>query len=639
VCGIAGVLNVDGAPVPSRVIDQMGIAVAHRGRDGSGSYVEGPVGLAHRRLAIIDLSPAAQQPMADEFGNFVLVYNGEVYNYRELRLELEAQGHQFHSQADSEVVVHAYEAWGDDSILRFNGMFAFALWDRKAKTLLLARDRFGVKPLYWHMRAGSFVFGSEIKAILEHPSVSRSPSLGALDQYFTFQNVYTDETLFEGIRLLPPAHTLSIRLGSGEGPRLQRYWDYEFRPDEALTQAEAAGRVRKLFQNAVARQLVSDVPVGAYLSGGLDSSSITRFAAGAGDRLRTFTGGFDLSSAAGLELGFDERPAAEATANLLKTEHYEVVMHAGDMEAVLPELIWHLEDLRIGQSYPNYYVARLASKFVKVVLSGAGGDELFAGYPWRYFTAAVSGRDRFLRQYYPLWQRLVADAQRQKLFRPQIAKQIDPEAAFAAFSGVFASYQGDLASRTDALRASLYFELKTFLPGLLVVEDKLSMAHGLETRVPFLDNELVDFVLTIPVEYSLRDYDAWARVDENDTVNRRVAEASRTDGKAVFRAAMKGLLPGDTRVRPKQGFAAPDASWFRGESIDYIRRVFVDPRAMLYEFLDRRFVQGVIDEHSSGRANRRLLIWSLLSFEWWCREFISGAAQDRARPPFVRAVA
>jgi asparagine synthase (glutamine-hydrolysing) len=623
-CGIVGVCNLHGEPVPSGLVGRLTRLIAHRGPDGEGVYTDGPVGLGHRRLAIIDLSAAGSQPMANETGDVVLDYNGEIYNFQQLRVELESLGHLFHSHTDSEVVVHAYEEWGQACVERFDGMFAFAIWDRSRRRLFLARDRFGVKPLYWYLRNGAFVFASEIKAILAHPRVSRDVCYPALNEYFTFQNVLTDATLFDGVRLLPAGCTLTLEVREGAEPTIERYWDFPFPAEPAeISAEEATDQLYDVFLGAVTRQLVSDVPVGSYLSGGMDSGSITAIAARTVPRLSTFTGGFDLSSASGLELGFDEREAAEEMANVLKTEHYEVVMHAGDMEWVMPELIWHLEDLRVGQCYPNYYVARLASKFVKVVLSGAGGDELFGGYPWRYFAAAEKDDpESYLGGYYAFWQRLVPDDEKDQLFNGGVLRELGGHSTYDVFRGVFDGWPGRFDGRDDYLNASLYFELKTFLHGLLVVEDKLSMAHSLETRVPFLDNELVAFALELPASLKVPALAVALSVDENLPGKRQLFEAERNQGKAVLRDAMQRVLPGAAAHRGKQGFSAPDASWFRGESIEYLNRLLRDPKARIYEFLDPGYVQRVLDEHTSGRVNRRLLIWSLLSFEWWCRSFL-----------------
>jgi asparagine synthase (glutamine-hydrolysing) len=623
-CGIAGVCNLNGEPVPAGLLKRMTDVIAHRGPDGEGQYTDGPVGLGNRRLAIIDLSPAGSQPMSNETGNVVIIYNGEIYNFQKLRVELEALGHQFHSHTDTEVVVHAYEQWGDRCVERFNGMFAFAIWDRHERRLFMARDRYGVKPLYWYCKNGVFVFASEIKAILIHPKVSRSICFPALNEYFTFQNVFSDLTLFDSIRLLPPGCTLTLQANETATPRIDRYWDYPVRNGRSdLSQEESSEKLYHLFTEAVTRQLVSDVPVGAYLSGGMDSGSITSVAVRHLPRLTTFTGGFDLSSASGLELGFDERANAEILANMFKTEHYEVVMHAGDMEWVLPKLIWHLEDLRVGQCYPNYYVAGLAGKFVKVVLSGAGGDELFGGYPWRYYRGLNStGREEYLARYYEFWQRLVPDEDKARLFNAETTRRIGDHSTFEMFRGVFDGFPGQFQDNEDYIDASLYLELKTFLHGLLVVEDKLSMAHSLETRVPFLDDDLVEFAISIPANYKLRNLQDIVRMDENQPWKRQLYAFQTNEGKAVLRQAMARLIPPEITERTKQGFSAPDATWFRGESIDYINRVLRKPKALIYEFLTPEYVSQVLDQHCSGQVNKRLLIWSLLSLEWWLKLFL-----------------
>ncbi|NUL83146.1 MAG: asparagine synthase (glutamine-hydrolyzing) [Armatimonadetes bacterium] len=619
-CGIVAVANLDRTAASPATLRGMTEAVKHRGPDGEGEYLNGFVALGHRRLAIIDLSPAGHQPISNESGDVILTYNGELFNFQTLRVELEAKGHRFHSKTDSEVVAHAYEEWGPDCVLRFNGQFAFVILDKANRKLFAARDRFGVKPLYYGQFGDSLIFASEIKSILQHPDAKARICFPALAQYLTFQNTFGDLTLFEGIRLMPPASRTLIDLDRPGDLRIETYWDYDFSQAEIkASEEEAADELYRLFVQAVSRQLVSDAPIGSYLSGGMDSGSITAIAARSLPRLATFTCGFDLSSATGMELSFDERPVAEAMANWLKTEHYEVVLHAGDMEHVLPDLIWYQEDLRVGQCYPNYYVARLASKFVKVVLAGTGGDELFGGYPWRYYrSAGCANRDEFYSRYYDFWQRLVPDDHRTSLFNEATLRDIGSAQPFDAFRSVFDGYKGELICPEDFINASLYFELKTFLPGLLVVEDKLSMAHSLETRVPFLDNDLVDFALRVPVRYKLSNLDQAIQMDENVPWKRRAT----ADGKAVLRSAMSRIIPKEVTERNKQGFSAPDASWFRGESIDYINRLLRSPRARIYDLLQPAYVESALDQHTSGQANRRLFIWSLLSLEHWLRRFV-----------------
>jgi asparagine synthase (glutamine-hydrolysing) len=611
--------------VPANVVAKMTAVVAHRGPDDDGVWTDGPVGLGHRRLAIIDLTPAGHQPMANETGQVLIVYNGELYNYQDLRVQLEAVGHHFHSQSDTEVIVHAYEEWGTACLDRFNGMFAFAVWDKPRRQLFLARDRFGVKPLYYYCDGTIFVFASEIKAILAHPGVKRELCYTALNEYFTFQNILTDATLFKNIKLLPPGYFLILEATNGTEPALSSYWDFKFLAESlSISLEEAASELYRLFVQAVSRQLMSEVPIACYLSGGMDSGSITAVARQYLGRLHTFTAGFDLSSASGLELAFDERANSEVLANLFKTEHYEMVMHAGDMEQVMPELIWHLEDLRVGQCYPNYYVARLASKFAKVVLSGAGGDELFGGYPWRYYRGLNSeGVDHYVRSYYDFWQRLVPDEHKPALFRPDVYRQLSGHSTFEVFRSVLTRVQLPMETKEHFVNASLYFELKTFLPGLFVVEDKVSMAHSLETRVPFMDNDLVDFALRLPARHKLRDLERPSlAVDENEPGKRLRYEQQAGNGKLVLRQAMSRLIPTEVTQRAKQGFSAPDASWFRGESIDYVNCLLRDHRAQIYTFLAPDYVRKRLDEHTSGRHNNRLFIWSLLSFEWWLRKFI-----------------
>ena len=618
-CGICGVLQLDGEPVATATVDRMSKQIAHRGPDGHGTWVEGPVGLAHRRLAIIDLTESGRQPMGNEDASVLVTYSGEIYNFRSLRTELEALGHRFHSQSDTEVIVHAYDEWAEASVIRFNGHFAFALWDSTRRRLFLARDRFGTRPLYYFSDGRRFIFGSEVKAILAHPNVPRGVDLTALNEYFTFQNVLTDLTLFKGVRLLPAGCWIVVEAGSCDSPVAHRYWDYKFDPDPPkMAMEEAAGELNRLFTQAVTRQLMSEVPLGCYLSGGMDSGSITAIARRQLGRLCTFTLGFDLSSAAGLELGFDEREQAEALANLLKTEHYEMVLHAGDMENILPALIWHVEDLRVGQCYPNYYVARLASKFVKVVLSGAGGDELFGGYPWRYYRGLNATPEQFHQSYYNFWQRLVSDEDKRRLFAPSVQSEIANHSTFDVFRSVLDAGNLPLETPEDRTNACLYFELKSFLHGILVVEDRISFAHGLETRAPFLDNDLVDFALRVPVGLKVDPESLITEVDEDDVLKSRMRTSG---GKRVLREAMSRLMPPQVTERAKQGFSAPDASWFRGESIDYVNSLLRDRRSPLYEFLDHTFVTSRLDEHTSGRINHRLFIWSLLSFEWWLRNF------------------
>lgn len=624
-CGIAGIFNVNGEPVSPVLLRNMTNAIAHRGPDGEGFYTDSFVGLGHRRLAIIDLSPAGHQPMITIDGKYVITYNGEVFNYQELRVELESLGYKFRSQTDTEVVLNAYACWGTDCINKFNGMFAFAIWDKNRQELFLARDRYGIKPLYYIYKDNTFVFASEQKAIITHPKIRREIDLETLLEYFTFQNIFTDKTLLKGIRILPPGYWAKLTLGSCDHSLvLTRYWDFNFRePEFPASEAEYIEELDRLFRQAVNRQLISDVAVGSYLSGGMDSGSITAIAATQLPYIKTFTCGFDLHSASGLELGFDERQKAELMSYLFKTEHYEMVLKAGDMERIMSKLVWHLEEPRVGQSYPNYYIAQLASKFVKVVLSGAGGDELFGGYPWRYYRAVINDNfEQYIDKYYAYWQRLIPNRIIQDVFQP-VWKDVNQVWTRDIFKNVFHTHADCLQKPEDYVHHSLYFETKTFLHGLLVVEDKLSMAHSIETRVPFLDNELVDFAMKVPIHLKLKKLTEIVKLNENEPgpKTRQYFEKTK-DGKLLLRKVMKHYIPKEIINGQKQGFSAPDASWFKGESIEYVKRLLCSKSANIYNFMNYDAVQNLIQEHMDGKQNRRLFVWSLLNFEHWCREYL-----------------
>jgi asparagine synthase (glutamine-hydrolysing) len=624
-CGICGIFNLNGEPVSPVSLRKMTDAIAHRGPDGEGFYTDSFVGLGHRRLAVIDLSPAGHQPMLTQDGQFAIVYNGEVYNFQELRAELESLGYPFRSRSDTEVVLNAYAEWGPECVCRFNGMFAFAIWDKTRQQLFLARDRYGIKPLYYTFQENKLIFASEQKAILALPTIRREIDLEALLEYFTFQNIFTDKTLLKGIKLFPAGSWAEIPLGTlAPNLKLHGYWDFDFRePDKPAAKEEYLEELDRLFRQAVNRQLVSDVELGAYLSGGMDSGSITAIAATHFPFIKSFTCGFDLHSASGLELGFDERGQAEHMSYLFRTEHYEMVLKAGDMERILPQVAWHIEEPRVGQSYPNFYAAQLASKFVKVVLAGAGGDELFGGYPWRYYRAVVSNDfEDYIDKYYQYWQRLLPNKLIQKVFQP-VWSDVKHVWTRDIFRDVFSRKADSLNTPEEYVNHSLYFEAKTFLHGLLIVEDKLSMANSLETRVPFLDNDLVDFAQRVPVNLKLGNLQSIIWINENEPGSKKQKFFSKSkDGKLLLRNAMRKYVPENIIDGAKQGFSAPDASWFKGESIDYVRKNLFRKDALLYECLDRRTVLELINEHLEGHTNRRLLIWSLLNFEEWLRKFL-----------------
>jgi asparagine synthase (glutamine-hydrolysing) len=590
--------------------------------------------LGHRRLAILDVSPAGHQPMSDLTKNIWLVYNGEIYNFRELRQELKERGHRFRTGTDTEVVVYAYIEWGIKCVEKFNGMFAFVLYDNFRKKVYLVRDRYGIKPLYYtvvRINNGkrTLVFASEAKSILEYRDYQIDMNYDALVEYFTFQNIFTDKTLYREIKLLSPGHFIELDLADTDHIRNTsnipkvRYWDFHFEePEQIKDEKEYLEELNRLFVQAVERQLVSDVEVGSYLSGGMDSGSISCIAAKHNPNLKTFTVGFDLSSASGMELYFDERATSEHLSYLYKTEHYEIVLKAGDMERCLPQFAWHLEEPRVGQSYPNYYAAKLAGNFVKVVLSGAGGDELFGGYPWRYYRAVVN-RDfeDYIDKYYLFWQRLIRNKDLQRVFAP-IWDQVKHVWTRDIFREVFQNQCHPPTSPEEYVNRSLYFEAKTFLHGLFVVEDKLSMAHSLEARVPFMDNDLVDFAMKLPVKFKLGNLQEVVRLDENEIGGKQNRYYQKTrDGKLLLRKMMQMYVPENITNGIKQGFSSPDRSWFKRESTDFIKKKIIDNNSPLYDYFDKKSIHKLVNEHFEGKRNRRLFIWSLINFDEWLRAF------------------
>jgi len=625
-CGILGVFNIDQKPVSNAFLKKMLQVISHRGPDGEGYYISENIGLAHKRLAILDTSSRANQPMVSKSEKWIVVFNGCIYNFRELRQQLQSRGHVFTTTSDTEVIAEGLDEFGPEYFHRLNGMFAIGAWNTREKKLYLSRDRFGVKPLYFWFNGKTIVFSSEIKAILEHPDYNLRLNHEALNEYFTFQNVFSYITLFEGIESLPAANTICIDKNTDRIIH-NAWWDYSFKEDKSLNnEKEVIEETNRLFTRAVARQMVSDVPVGSYLSGGMDSGSITAIASSQVQRLATFTCGFDMSEVTGVEVNYDERRDAELIANHFKTEHYEQIINAGDLKWSLPKVVYHLEDLRVGMSYPNYYISRLASKFVKVCLQGTGGDELFGGYPWRYYRVFDSvSKQNYLDQYYNFWQRLVKENEKKDLFNADVMSKITLDRPRSIFERVF-NFNTDLKydSPEEHINNSLYFEIKTFLPGLLLVGDKLSMANGLEERFPFLDNDLVDFAQRIPVEFKLGNLkDEIKRLDENLPMKKK-AYREFVDGKNILRKAMLDLIPSTILNRKKQGFSAPDESWYRGENANYIKELLLDKRTVSSEFINPEFIKKVVNEHIDKHINHRLLIWSFMNFEWWCRIFLNG---------------
>lgn len=628
-CGIVGIIERRKESVNIDALLQMNDSLSHRGPDYGHITIPVPyVGLAHRRLSIIDLSERANQPMTSDDKRFCLVYNGEIYNYKEIRKELIALGEKdFHTESDTEVVLKAFMMWKESAFERFNGMFALAIYDKLEDKAILARDRYGIKPLYYISLGGdTFLFASEQRAFCEFPRFKKELNLEVVKEYFTFQNIFTDNTFYKNVHLLEPGTYMEVPLKNSCQIRKVRYWDFDFREvQQDIKESDYIEEVERLFKNAVKRQLMSDVPVGTYLSGGMDSGAITSVAAQKIPFIKSFTCGFDMHSVSGMERNFDEREKAEHLSYHCKSEHYEVILKAGDMQRILKDVVWHIEEPRVGQSYPNYFAAKLASKFVKVVLSGAGGDELFGGYPWRYYRSVNNQSfSEYVDKYYCFWQRLLPNETVESFFAPiwQEVRHVDTK---DIFKNVFQKSKEHMSSPEECVNHSLYFEAKTFLHGLLVVEDKLSMAHGLETRVPFLDNELVDFAMKIPVKLKLNNLEHIISLNENEIGVGGKAEQyfkKTKDGKTILRKSMDKIIPKETLQGIKQGFSAPDAFWYKNESLDYVKSIIENNHSTMYQFLNKKIVQTLVGEHLSGKCNRRLLIWSLLYFDQWCKLFL-----------------
>lgn len=614
-CGIAGYINFNNKPVSKFILKEMGEAIKHRGPDGEGYWFNNNVGIVHRRLSIIDLSDAGSQPMISKNKRYILSYNGEIYNYRELRKILIKKGYFFSSQSDSEVVLNSLIEWGKNAIEKFNGMFAFVLWDNEKKEFLIARDRYGIKPLYYSIQKSTFSFASEQKSILKLNNFNRKIEHQAFVEYLTFQNIFSNITFFKDIYLLQPGY-FGVFSEKNKSLNIYKYWDYLFKSENKINQNEYKDQLNFYFKQAVERQLVSDVEVGSYLSGGIDSGSITSIASKIYPNLKTFTCGFDLTSVSNLELGFDERKKAKQISTFLKTEHNEMILSYGDMEKCLKRLAWHIEEPRVGQSYPNYYIAQLASKFVKVILSGSGGDELFAGYPWRYYKSSnTQNFEKFIDSYYLYWQRLIDNKDIKQLLNP-IKSEVKDVWTRDIFRNVFLQHEITLDSPTDYINHSLYFEAKTFLHGLLVIEDKISMSFGLENRVPFLDNDLVDFAMSCPLSLKLNNLENNFRIDENFVGNKSKKYFEKTnDGKQILRKALSEYLPALITNAEKKGFSSPDATWFKNQSMQWVKEKLLNKNSRIYDYLDFSKSKSLLEDHFVGKENRRLFIWSLLNLD------------------------
>jgi asparagine synthase (glutamine-hydrolysing) len=648
-CGICGVVDLAGRPIDARVGEGMMDLLWHRGPDGGGQQLLEPTPpgsgpgafLGHRRLRIIDLSEAAAQPLPNEDGTVWVVFNGEIYNFRELRADLAARGHVFNSQSDTETIVHGYETFGDDVVTRLDGMFALALWDVRRRRLLLARDRTGKKPLFYTFDGQRLTFASEIKALLACPWVERRIAVDLIPELLTFGYVHAPATLYESVRQVPPASVVVLDAQGLRGPH--RYWHLRFAADgngngHRLSPEAAAQRVRALLTEAVARRLVSDVPLGALLSGGLDSSIVVGLMARLQpEPVRTFTIGWaDAAS-------FDERPFAAEAARHFGTDHTECVVGT-DAVGLIESLLWH-HDQPYGDSsaIPTWVVSHQARQHVTVALNGDGGDEVFAGYD-RFLAALVAGRiprwvaplgqalarglprhhgyysvrrrlerlletpgasieDRFLG-----WTSVFALSSLLPLLRPELAAGIEAERLHAGFNRWRVA-----ADDQPLLHRLLHVSFMTNLPDDLHVKmDRMSMAHGLETRSPMLDTALVEFVASLPPGLKIR----------------------RTELKYVLKLAFRDLLPPALLTRKKHGFSVPLAHWLRHQLRDYVADTLLSPDARLRRYLDQGVVRRLVQEHVEGVQQHRNRLWLLLTFEAWLRMLEAGTLwQSRRAEP------
>jgi asparagine synthase (glutamine-hydrolysing) len=632
-CGIAGILDLDERKVEAGSLERLCDRLVHRGPDEEGYYLDTVAGLGQRRLSIIDLA-GGHQPLANEDGTVWVTFNGEIYNFHELRVTLEGHGHRFATHSDTEVIVHAYEQYGPDCVEHFRGMFAFAVWDANRRTLFLARDRVGKKPLFYAVAGGQFVFASELQALVQHPSVSREVDPAALDDYLTYGYIPAPGTVFRGVSKLPPAHRLTLRLAKGGANpadiRVERYWRLAYAPKLKLTEEEAVEGVLEVLEEAVRLRLIADVPLGALLSGGVDSGVVvalmSRLSSGP---VKTFSIGFQ-------EQAFNELPYARLVARHCGTDHHELIVRPSALE-VLPTLVRHYgEPFADSSAVPSYYVSRLTRHHVKVALNGDGGDECFAGYE-RYLGSAVAERyrsvpallrrgidclasalipdslprrsrlrqtKRFLQAAalptaprYLRWVTYFTPEQKKELYAPEFAARLGGRDAGRWLLDEFDAARAGGGEPLDHLLA---VDVASYLPyDLLVKMDIATMANSLEARSPFLDHKVLEFAARLPAHFKVR----------------------RATLKYVLKKAAERLLPAECLYRRKMGFGVPVGEWMRGELRPLLEDTLLAPGARTAGYFRPAALRRLLRQHAEGRQDYAFHLWALLWLELWHREF------------------
>jgi asparagine synthase (glutamine-hydrolysing) len=626
-CGIAGFLRSGSQTDPRRVLQRMTDSLRHRGPDDEGMYVDALAAVGVRRLAVIDIA-TGRQPIANEDGTIHGVLNGEIYNFQDLRARLERRGHVFRTRSDAEVIVHAYEESGEDCVRDLDGMFALAVWDSVRRRLLLARDRMGEKPLYYHASDDAFVFGSEVRALLHHPAVSRRLDLPALSRYFLFECIPAPHSIFADIRKLAPGHTLVV--SPGDKPAIERYWAMEFTPDHSLDEGEWRQGLRAKIEQSVKSRLVSDVPLGVLVSGGVDSGTVAALAAqSSAGRLRTFSVGFE-------EPSYDERPFARRVAEHCGAEHEAIVFTSREAGALLERVGELLDEPLVDASFlPRHVLAQAARRSVTVVLSGDGGDELFCGYP----TFLADRPARWCRQLIPMplhglvntaVQRLPSSAHyasvdfllkqfvRTLPYGPEVRTQLllggltpaeqsqlfSPglRAALASFDPYLELTQAiDESGFRDVTERLIYHHSRFYLADqTLVATDRATMAAGLEVRAPLLDHTLFEFAGRIPNHFKLR---------------------GRTT-KYLLKRAVDDVLPADIVARRKQGLGVPVAAWLRGPLRSMLEERLAPDRIARQGLFEPATVSRLLAEHAAGYRNHRKVLWALLMFDAWCEHYL-----------------